>query len=193
MVMPATRSRRWTAREVRQLIADAPRYTPRYELVDGELLVTPSPGPPHQEAVRLLLIALSEYLDREPVGHPLASPADIELEPEDVRQPDIFVTSREEWRRVLREGFPVRSLMLAIEVLSPSSARHDRVKKRLGYQRHVDEYWIVDLDARVFERWTSGDARPELLADKLEWRPQGAAQPMALDLAAFFSRVFGEV
>ena len=47
MGMPAEIRRRWTAREVRQLIADAPLFTPRYELVDGELLVTPSPGPYH--------------------------------------------------------------------------------------------------------------------------------------------------
>src|SRR5688500_8620625 len=83
MAMPAGATRRWTAREVRDLIAAQPLYTPRYELVDGELLVTPSPAPPHQIAVRLLIVALSEYLDREPVGDVLHSPSDVELEPED--------------------------------------------------------------------------------------------------------------
>ena len=74
MGMPAETARRWTAREVRQLIADNPLWTPRYELVDGELLVTPSPGKPHQEAVRLLLVALSAYCDREPAAHALTTP-----------------------------------------------------------------------------------------------------------------------
>src|SRR5437763_4522810 len=153
MGMPAEKVRRWTAREVRQLIQDAPSFTPRYELVDGELLVTPSPGPRHQEAVLLLLVALSAYCDREPVAHALHSPSDIELEPEDVRQPDVYVMPMPEWKRVLRDGFPARALLAAAEVLSPSSGRNDRVKKRPGYQRHVPEYWIVDIDARLIERW----------------------------------------
>src|SRR5205807_870874 len=82
MGMPAERTRRWTAREVRQLTTDAPLATPRYELVDGELLVTPSPSPTHQRAVRELLIALSAYCVRERIGEALASPAEVELQPE---------------------------------------------------------------------------------------------------------------
>ena len=62
MAMPAVDARRWTAAEVRQLIADNPELTPRYELVDGELLVTPSPGAPHQRSVMTLLFALQPYL-----------------------------------------------------------------------------------------------------------------------------------
>ncbi|HEU4996410.1 MAG TPA: Uma2 family endonuclease [Gemmatimonadaceae bacterium] len=137
MGMPAGRTRRWTAREVRQLIARAPLATPRYELVDGELLVTPSPSRAHQEAVSLLLVALRLYLEREQVGHALASPSDVELEAEDVRQPDVFVVPPDEWRRVVRDDFPVRELLLAVEIVSPSNARDDRVRKRPGYQRHV--------------------------------------------------------
>ncbi len=74
MGMPAPRpeTRRWTAREVRQLTADAPWASPRYELVEGELLVTSSPSPQHQEAVRLILRALGDYCDANPVGHVLA-------------------------------------------------------------------------------------------------------------------------
>ena len=60
MAMPRAQ-RRWTAGEVRQLVADSPLQTPRYELVDGELLMTPSPYEPHQRAVVLLLRALDQY------------------------------------------------------------------------------------------------------------------------------------
>ena len=67
MAMPAV-NRRWTAKEVRELIAESPLATPRYELVDGELLVTPSPTGAHQLAVALLWKALYEYLTRNPVG-----------------------------------------------------------------------------------------------------------------------------
>ena len=190
MGMPAQTTRRWTASEVRKLIADAPLWTPRYELVAGELLVTPSPGPHHQEAVRLLLAALGNYCDREPTAHALSSPSDIELEPEDVRQPDLFVLPRAEWNRIRRERFPARQLLLAIEVLSPSSSRYDRVKKRPGYQRHVPEYWIVDLDARLVERWRRGDDRPEIVTEHLTWRPDGAKTEFELEVAEFFERIW---
>src|SRR2546421_13129806 len=79
MAMPATQ-RRWTAPEVRQLIAESPLQTPRYELVDGELLVTPSPNEPHQRAVFLLVRALGDYLERNPIGQVYTSPFDVELE-----------------------------------------------------------------------------------------------------------------
>jgi Uma2 family endonuclease len=192
MVMPAVQERRWTAREVRELIAAQELHTPRYELVDGELLVTPSPARAHQEAVRLLIIALSAYLDREGIGRVLHSPADIELEPEDVRQPDVFVVPRNEWRRLVRAEFPARTLLVAIEVVSPSSGRYDRVVKRRGYQRHVSEYWIVDTDARLVERWRPGDDRPEILTESLEWRPEDAAGVCTLGLPDFFARIFSE-
>ena len=191
MGMPAV-DRRWTAREVRALIAKSPLASPRYELVDGELLVTPSPGYPHQRAVTRLLVALHEYTQREGIGDALASPFDVELEPETITQPDIFVISRDEGRRLQREGLPAISLLLAIEVLSPSSSRHDRVRKRPLYQRHAPEYWIVDLDARLIERWRTGEDRPEILDVSLTWRPTGATEPFVLDVQRFFSEVMNE-
>lgn len=188
--MPATR-RRWTAREVRQLIANSPLATPRYELVDGELLVTPSPGWPHQRAVQILMRELSAYLRAEPVGHVGNSPFDVEPEPELIVQPDVFVLPIAESRRLLGE-MPARSLILAVEILSPSSSRHDRVVKRPAYQRHVPEYWVVDLDARLVERWAPKDERAELLTETLQWQPPGATTAFELDLPSFFAEIFLE-
>jgi Uma2 family endonuclease len=190
MAMPAVK-RRWTAREVRQLIAESPLATPRYELVDGELLVTPSPNWPHQRAVGLLLLALNEYLKQQPVGRVATSPFDVELAPESLVQPDVFVVPAHEARRLLTE-MPARELLAAVEVLSPSSSRHDRVKKRPHYQRHVPEYRIIDLDARLLERWRPGDDRPETVAETLEWAPAGSTEPLQLDLTRYFAEVFDE-
>jgi Uma2 family endonuclease len=188
MGMPAA-VRRWTAREVRALIEESPLASPRYELVDGELLVTLSPGYPHQRAVARLLVALHEYARVEGIGEALASPIDVELEPETITQPDIFVISRDEGQRLQREGLPSFSLLLTVEVLSPSSSRHDRVRKRPLYQRNVPEYWIIDLDARLIERWRTGEDRPEIVATSLAWNPEGAAQPFMLDVERFFAEV----
>jgi Uma2 family endonuclease len=189
MGMPAIK-RRWTAREVRELVDQNPLWTPRYELVDGELLVTPAPLLVHQEAVGSLFLLLRDYLVKEPVGHALTSPADVELEPEFLTQPDVFVMPLDEWARV-RHARIVNKLLVAVEVLSPSSAGHDRVRKRPGYQRNAAEYWIVDLDARLVERWRREDQRPEILTDVLEWHPLGATSSLRIDLPAYFVRAIG--
>ena len=85
-----------------------------------------------------------------------------------------------------------RRLLLAAEVLSPSSQRGDRGKKRLLYQRRVPLYWLVNLDGRVVESWHPDSLEPTIVRDRLEWHPAGASAPFALDLPAYFARVFGE-
>jgi len=190
MAMPALEVRRWTAAEVRQLTADNPLLTPRYELVDGELLVTPSPGAPHQRAVAALYRRLSAYLEPARIGEVYFSPSDVELEPEFVSQPDLFVVSRAESKRLRHDGFPVYALLLAIEVVSPSSGRHDRVRKRPKYQAHTQEYWIVDPDARLFECWRPGDDRPEICIGAFTWQAPDDVPAFTLDVEQFFADVF---
>jgi Uma2 family endonuclease len=83
----------------------------------------------------------------------------------------------------------VKSLLLAVEVLSPSSLRQDRVTKRDFYlANRVDEYWIVDIDARLIERWTPEAKRPDLHRDSISWRPMGAEQAFVLELQEFFEK-----
>ena len=80
--------------------------------------------------------------------------------------------------------------MLAVEILSPSSARADRVQKRFLYRdEEVPEYWIVDLDARTIDRSTPTEQRPEVLSERLIWTPDSAADPLEIDLVAYFERV----
>jgi Uma2 family endonuclease len=170
MGMPAT-TQRWTRDEVLDLIARNPLTTPRYELVDGELLVTPSPSGPHQFAVALMLELLRAYLAGEPgVGEALTSPADVMLEDGTTVGPDVFVVPPAEANRILHE-MPVRELVLAVEVLSPGDRSGDRSRKRRLYQRHVPEYWIVDTSARVIEAWRPGAATAVVHRERLEWQP----------------------
>jgi Uma2 family endonuclease len=85
-------------------------------------------------------------------------------------------------------------LLLVIEILSPSSARADRVKKRWLYREEgVPEYWIADLDARTFERSTPADERFELLSEVLLWRPDGAREALTIDIPVFFAAVLDGV
>jgi Uma2 family endonuclease len=191
MGMPATRQRRWTRAEVLELIERNPLQTPIYEVVDGELLVSPSPRPIHQIAVTWLLFALMTYCEQTGIGEGLTSPSDTELEPDTLVHPDVYVVPRNEGM-LMRTVNTGRRLLLAAEVLSPSSQRADRGRKRLLYQRTVPLYWIVDLDARAVESWLPDSSEPTILRDRLEWHPSGAASPFTLDLSAYFARVFGE-
>ena len=187
----ATAAKRWTVDEVRALI-DESHHWPRYELVDGELLVTPAPRMVHQSAVGALFIVLDAYVRQHALGDLMFSPADIGLELGSIVQPDLFLIPPDPARRA-REWSEVRSLDLAIEVVSPRSARHDRTVKRRLFQRNgVPEYWIVDLDARLVERWRPDDDRPEILESRLEWQPDPGMPPFVLELSAFFARLLDE-
>jgi Uma2 family endonuclease len=84
----------------------------------------------------------------------------------------------------------VRRLLLAVEVLSPSTARADRVRKRALYRDEgVPEYWMVDLDARTFERTKPADDRPEVLAERVVWMPEDVREPLVIELVAYFAAV----
>jgi Uma2 family endonuclease len=185
MGMPQTADR-WTADMVRALPDDGKRY----EVVDGELLVTPAPSAPHQRAVGGIHGRLWTYLRGKAWGEVMSSPADISFSEDRLVQPDVFVAPLASGGRKARHWSEIRGLLLAVEVLSPSAARADRqVKRRLYQEERVGEYWIIDLDARVVERWRPGEDRPEIVADTLTWRPDPTATPFELDLPAFFDEI----
>ena len=92
-----------------------------------------------------------------------------------------------------RAWIEVGSLLLAVEVLSPSTARTDRRKKRQLYQREgVPEYWIVDLDARAIERWQPESKRPEIMRESITWHPTGATTALTIDLVALFAGILDD-
>jgi len=184
MPMPALR-RRWTVADLEDLPDDGNRY----EIIDGELFVTPSPALSHQAAMGELYARLREFLARQPVGIAFVSPADITFSPTRLVQPDVFVVPIVGGRRP-HQWADVTRLMLAVEVLSPSTARADRVRKRSLYREEgVSEYWIVDLEARTFDRSTPADPRVEVLSDELTWLPDGASEAFVIDLSEFFSTI----
>jgi Uma2 family endonuclease len=173
---------RWTAERVRTLPDDGNRY----ELISGELVVTPAPRGRHQEAVMSLVRRLDPWLQATTAGRLLMSPADISLGEDEVLQPDLFVY-RTATGGALRDWADIEALLLVIEVSSPSTARCDRTLKRRRYQRaRVPEYWVVDLDARLIERWRPEDERPEILSEWIEWTG------LAINLAALFAEIHGE-
>ena len=179
-------ARRWT----REAVLALPDDGRRYELIDGELVVSPAPRGVHQVAVSALERQLYDALRATGAAQVLHSPADITLGEDEILQPDLFVYRTARGGHLL-DWRDITALLLVIEVLSPSTAHYDRYLKRLRYQRAgVPEYWIVDLDGRVIERWRPDDARPEIVAERLHWSAGTAA--LDLDLTAFFADVWGE-
>jgi Uma2 family endonuclease len=171
----------YTADMVRALPEDGNRY----ETVRGELLVTPSPRLWHEEVVTRLHLALRRYLEAEPVGHAFGGRSDISWGPDTLVEPDVFVAPKSEARTL--NWAQVKTLLLVIEVLSPSSHRADRFTKRVEYQRqNIPCYWIVDADAHQVEVWTPDDTFPTVERERLVWHPAGALQPFVLALEELF-------
>jgi Uma2 family endonuclease len=185
MGMPAVPSSVTTLDQFFALPEDNAR---RRELLDGTYVVSPEASLRHQRAAfalgRILLPSLADRPDLElfPI------PGDIVLGPRTVVEPDLFVIPRPtssdvQWRDV---GRPV----LVVEILSSSTAARDRgVKRRMYQQAAIPEYWIIDLDSRLVERWQPGDDRPEILRERLTWQPPGSKEPFEVDLLKFFSEV----
>lgn len=168
----------YSAEMVRALPSDGNRY----ETVHGELLVTPAPRPWHQVIVERLNVALHLYLERERVGYLFASPADISWDDDVLVQPDLFVVPLSEARTL--DWSKMRSLLIAIEVLSPSTARYDRFTKRRLYQEvGIPVYWIVDPEQRRVEEWTPNFKSPRMRDDRAVWHPPGSSEPFSIDLS----------
>ena len=144
MSMPALHQRQWTVDEVERLADEQFEPTNRYELADGQLLVTPSPTDRHQRIVGELFVLLREHVKRHRLGEVRLGPARARIAENARFEPDIFVVSAVDGR-LPRADEPETPLLLVVEVLSSGSARHDRITKRRFFQAHgVPEYWVVD-------------------------------------------------
>ena len=182
MSMPALRP----VTTIDELLA-LPEDGQRHELLDGVHVVSPAPAYLHQKVLMRFTKALLEAVAARDDLQLLASPADIVLGPKTLVQPDLFVLRIDpakppsSWKEV---GVP----LLAIEVLSPSTAPRDRGAKRRIYQRAgVAEYWVVDSDAALIERWMPSDVRPEIVDEVLTWDIDGE-RLLEQRVEALFSR-----
>ncbi len=172
--------------------AEVVRYLPedgkRYETVHGELLVTPAPRAWHQVVLGRLFLALGQYLAEHRVGQLLSSPADISWGPDILVQPDLFVVELQEARTL--DWSKIETLLLVIEVLSPSTKRFDRFTKRRLYQEvGVPVYWIVDPESKAVEVWDPESQFPTIERERVEWIPECAAAPFAVQLDELFAPI----
>jgi Uma2 family endonuclease len=143
----------WTADMARRLPDDGNRY----EVVYGELLVTPAPRLWHQQLVGRIHLALGNYLEIHRAGVVLTAPADISWGQDVLVQPDVFVVPVDQARAL--EWSAIRDLLLVVEVHG---------------------------EGAQVEVWTPDDVFPRIERERLTWRPAGAGGAFMLPLGELF-------
>ncbi|MGH7483488.1 MAG: Uma2 family endonuclease [Longimicrobiales bacterium] len=173
----------WTYEDYARLPDDGNRY----EILDGEVLVTPGPSPKHQSVSRNLILALHPYVERHGLGVVLQD-VDLLFEEGQYLRPDlVFVPAS------ARAGITERGIesapALVIEILSPTSGAIDHVRKPRRYADFgVPEYWLADRFKRAMWIYdlATGGGDPRCVEDRLIWRPAGASEALDVDVAELF-------
>ncbi len=131
----------------------------RYEILEGELQMTPSPKTKHQVVSRNLLVEIFLFLKKNKIGKVFGAPYDVILSQDNVVEPDIIFISNDNLE-IITEDNVQGSPDLLIEILSPSSQDNDRNKKKVIYETYgVKEYWIVDPDLEVVDIYILKDGK----------------------------------
>ena len=177
----ATKTRRWTSADLESLPDDGNRY----EVLDGELFVTPQAEYGHQYVAAAIARILFDYCHAHGIGEVVGPGAVVWAKNE--LQPDVQVIPgrhdplrKTKWRDLPRP-------MLVVEVLSDSTRWRDVGKKRDAYLRlKIPTYWIVDLDERSVEVWSATSPEALLVTDVLRWRPVAGLPALEIQLASIF-------
>jgi Uma2 family endonuclease len=183
MAMPVTQTE-WTV----DMLDALPDDGQRYEIIDGELFVTPAPREIHQLVVGHLHSLIKAYLGRSPVGRVIVSPADVRRgdRTRNRVQPDVFVVRLSDGKRPTYP-YDLNDLLLAVEVQSPGNPHLDyQVKRELYLRSGVAEYWVMNPDARNISRWRGRDDPGDVLSRHVTWHPEGMPQPLEIALPHFF-------
>jgi Uma2 family endonuclease len=179
----ATHTKAWTLDELHSLPDDGNKY----ELVRGELFVTPAPSVRHEHILARLHAALVPYVARHALGMVYRPRAVLRFEGSEAER-DLMVrplgapTSDEDWA-----ALPTPSLV--VEVLSGTTRRRDLVQKRALYlDAGVPEYWVIDPAAQQV-RVVRGerDADDTIASDAVEWRPGSASDVFVMRIASLFA------
>lgn len=135
----------------------------RYELIAGELFVSPAPGLPHQLVLQRLQLALGNYLETDPIGIIVPGAGAVFSDYDSVIPDLVFVRSKM-WDKIVANDRFVAAPTLVIEVLSPGNQnrKRDLEAKRKLYERFgVEEYWIVDRENRCVQLFRLRDKKLE--------------------------------
>lgn len=165
----------------------------RLELVDGELVVTPSPSLMHQLVVHRLAVVFDRLIVEPGLGLVLEAPFDAFLDVHTTLQPDVMVVLRDR-KEIVDSTRLMAAPNLVVEVISPSNAKRDRGDKRDLYAAHgTPEHWLVDADYRqvaVSSNPRNGRYRTETTFDDIA--VSATIPGVTVELNALFAPAFGD-
>jgi Uma2 family endonuclease len=175
----ATKLERWTLEELHSLPDDGNKY----ELVHGELFVTPAPTDDHETILARLTRLVDRYVEANGLGQVYRPRAVFRFEGSEV-EPDLMVRQEAPGLGYAWEHAPLPALI--VELLSPTTRRRDQNQKKEFYlEARIPEYWMVDPEQR-----TVTVVRPErervTVTDTLTWQPAGVAEPLTIRLEDVF-------
>ncbi len=182
LMAPATSG--WTLAELDQLPDDGNTY----ELLDGELFVTPAPSPAHERLAVVLREMLAPYVHAHHLGHVYTPHAVIQTDGSQV-EPDLMVRAATSTLPETWADMPTPHLV--VEILSGTTRRRDHEQKRAFYLRiGVAEYWIVDRWSRSI-RVVRADVEDVINKSVLQWQPSAASEPLTINVAEYFTNALG--
>ena len=178
----AVKARKWTRADLERLPDDGNKY----EVIRGELFVTPPPAAAHESIVEALGRRIQPFVWAQKLGQVRFAHSALGFE-KSLAEPDIMVLPP--GRVTSWEQMPTP--LLVIEVSSESTVRRDRVAKRSYYMdAGVSEYWIVDGRQRAVTVIKSGEP-DEIVSSGLRWEPSGTTEALHIDLATLFHEALG--
>lgn len=178
MQMAATKV--WTLEELHSLPDDGNKY----ELIHGELFVTPAPSPRHERLADSLHAILQPYVTAHRLGQIQRPRAVIVIRGSEV-EPDLMV--RPEQRPIPTDWEHAVLPILVVEIASDATRRRDRTQKHDWYREvEIPEYWMIDGDDRSVRVARPG--REDLVErDRVEWQPTGAKEGLVIQLKTYFA------
>lgn len=166
-----------------------PVGAPNYQLIEGDLVMAPSPGSYHQSILLNLAGLLRDHLREHPLGKIFIAPLDVHLSDINVYQPDLFFIRKANLGIVEEHGIE-GAPDLVVEILSKTSEKYDLGPKRAVYARcGVEELWIIDPTKRTLALYRLGeDADTPAVTYKSKQKFSSALLPkLTVDLAAVFA------
>jgi len=143
---------------------DLPNDRNRYEILGGELSVTPAPSTKHQKISGRLYLILAQYVVAKQLGEVYAAPTDLILAPTTVVQPDLIFIGNDR-RGIVTERAIEGPATLVVEILSATTRRTDRQTKAQLYAKHgVLHYWLIDPDLQSVEAYELAGGQYNLAA-----------------------------
>jgi Uma2 family endonuclease len=164
----------------------------RHELIDGAHYVTPSAIPRHQRILVHLLFDVQLHIETHPQGEVFLSPCDVVFTLFDIVVPDLVFVKTERLS-ILSEMNIQGAPDLVVEILSPSTRRHDEGVKLGLYDRGgVSEYWVIAPITRTVRVYRRPSKALEVVAELTEDGPGKLTTPLMPGLAISLGRLFAK-